>query len=161
MAKPKKQMDEAQELETVLGLSHKTVTVRGEEVRVEEFELEQLPQLLKLVKDLLDDARGASVTESLLMQSGEIGIKLAMLATGKPREWFSKMPLGDGLAVYSAVIAVNQSFFAQTKQFTELIELLGGLFAPVMKAGSGRGSSTLSPAPVIPLNPSGDSSSAN
>lgn len=155
MAKPKKQTDEAGNLETVLGLSFREVTVRGEVVRVEEFEIEQLPQLLALVQGLFDQAKGGAVTGALLSQSGELGIKLAMLATGKPREWFKRLPLGDGLALYSAVIAANESFFGQMNQFTELIELVSGLFRasnpPPQPATSGQGSSPLSLVPDSPL----------
>jgi hypothetical protein len=157
MAKTKKQTEEAENLETVLGLSFREVTVRGEVIRVEEFEIEQLPQLLRLVQGLFDQAKGSAVTSALLSQSGEIGIQLAMLATGKPREWFKRLPLGDGLALYSAVIAANESFFGQMSQFTELIELVSGLFAPVSTT-NGRGSSPLSLVPDSPLPKSEGSS---
>lgn len=163
MAKTKtKQTDEAGQLAKVLGLSFRDVTVRGEVVRVEEFELEQLPQLLALVKGLFEKAKGGDVTGSLLLESGELGITLAMLATGKPREWFKRMPLGDGLALYSAVIAANESFFGQMSQFTELIELVSGLLAPVpTTATNGRDTSPLSEEQVLRLVKSGDSSSAS
>lgn len=152
MAKPKpKQTDEAGQLEKALGLSFRDVTVRGEVVRVEEFEIEQLPQLLSLVKGLFEKAKGGDVTGSLLMESGELGIKLAMLATDKPREWFRKLPLGDGLALYSAIIAANESFFGQMSQFTELIELVSGLLAPITPATSGQSSSLPLSAPDLPL----------
>lgn len=154
MAKTKpKQTDEAGQLEKALGLSFREVTVRGEIVRVEEFEIEQLPQLLALVKGLFEKAKGGDVTGSLLMESGELGIKLAMLATGRPREWFKRMPLGDGLALYSAIIAANESFFGQMSQFTELIELVSGLLAPVLpsSATSGQSSSSPSAAPDLHL----------
>lgn len=144
MAKAKKQTDEAEELSQVLGLSCKTVKVRGEEIEVSEFEIEQLPQLLNLIKELTEKAKGESITDSLLMQSGEIGIRLAMLATGRPREWFHKMPLGDGLALYAAIIEANTSFFAQIDQFTGLVELVAGLLKPMQT--SGRASLELSPA---------------
>ena len=157
MAKTKKQTEEAENLETVLGLSFREVTVRGEVIRVEEFEIEQLPQLLRLVQGLFEQAKGSAVTSALLSQSGEIGIQLAMLATGKPREWFKRLPLGDGLALYSAVIAANESFFGQMSQFTELIELVSGLFAPVSTT-NGRGSSPLSLVPDSPLPKSEGSS---
>lgn len=154
MAKSKKQTQEAENLETVLGLSFREVTVRGEIVRVEEFEIEQLPQLLRLVQGLFEQARGGAVTGTLLSQSGEIGIQLAMLATGKPREWFKKLPLGDGLALYSAVIAANESFFGQMNQFTELIELVSGLFAGT-SATNGQSSSLPSAVPDSPSPTSG------
>ena len=164
MAKPKpKQTDEAGQLEKALGLSFREVTVRGENIRVEEFEIEQLPQLLRLVQGLFEQAKGSAVTGALLSQSGEIGIQLAMLATGKPREWFKRLPLGDGLALYSAVIATNESFFGQMNQFTELIELVSGLFnasqpAPQVPATNGQGSSPLSLVPDSPLPKSEGSS---
>lgn len=162
MAKTKKQVTEAGQLEKVLGLSFRDVTVRGETVRVEEFEIEQLPQLLGLVKGLFEKAKGNDVTGSLLIESGELGIKLAMLATGKPREWFRKMPLGDGLALYSAVISANESFFGQMNQFTELIELVSGLLAPVTaNVANGRDSSRLSEDQVLRLVKSDASSSAS
>lgn len=127
MAKPKQQAEptEAESLATALGLNFKSVTVRGEEVRVEEFEIEQLPQLLNLLKGLMSG--GQAITERLLSQSGEIGIQMAMLATGKPRDWFKRMPLGDGLALYAAVIEVNQSFFTQSENFVSLFQFVNGL----------------------------------
>jgi|SRR5262245_7405543 len=157
MAKTKQKQNEAEELATVLGLLHKRVTVRGEEVTVEEFEIEQLPQLLTMIRDLTAKAQGESITNGLLMQSGEIGIRLAMLATGKPRDWFKKMPLGDGLALYAAIIEVNASFFGQIDQFSSLVALLGG----VMNAGTGRDSSTPSLALVTPSTQSDDSNSVS
>lgn len=153
MAKARKQHTEAEQLEKALGLSFREVTVRGEKTRVEEFEIEQLPQLLGLVKGLFEKARGGDVTGSLLLESGELGIKLAMLATGKPRDWFKRMPLGDGLALYSAIIAANESFFGQMSQFTELIELVSGLLAPALPATatSGQGLSSFSAEPGLTL----------
>lgn len=132
MAKAKAQEiepNEAEELATTLGLNFKTVTVRGEEIRIEEFELEQLPELLTVLKGLMAGAT-TGITDQLLLQSGEIGIRLAMLATGRPRVWFKKLPLGDGLALYAAVIEANPSFFNQSEHFVSLIQLVGGLFAP-------------------------------
>jgi hypothetical protein len=132
MAKTKtKQLDEAEELATALGLLCKEVRVRGELVRVEEFELEQIPQVLAAFRDLMQ--KGATdVNASMLARSGEVGIQLLMLATGKPREWFRspKIPLGDGLAMYAALIEVNKSFFDQAENFTSLVEFLGGMFIP-------------------------------
>lgn len=160
MAKQKRQDNEAESLKTALGLSFRDVTIRGESVRVEEFDIEQLPQLLSMVKGLFEKSKGGDVSGSLLLESGELGIKLAMLATGKPRPWFKRMPLGDGLALYSAVIAANESFFGQMDQFTELIELVSGLFAPMM-ATNGQGSSPVLSAPVLPFVKSGDSSSVS
>jgi hypothetical protein len=151
MAATKQKKNEADALATALGLSSKTVTVRGETVTVEEFEIEQLPLLLGMVKGLIGKAmadktanRDAAqdLTSAMLMESGEVGIQFAMVATGKPREWFKKLPLGDGLALYSAVIGANESFFAQMDQFTELIELVSGLFAPAAKATATSGQST-------------------
>lgn len=153
MAKAKQQeVNQAEELAMVLGLNFKTVMVRGEEVRIEEFELEQLPELMDAMKSLMDKT-GGGITERLLSQSGEIGIRLAMLATGKPREWFRKLPLGDGLALYAAVIEVNQSFFNQSEHFIGLIQLVGGLFAPT--AASGSASSESFSAPGLELVKSG------
>ncbi len=151
MAATKQKKNEADALATALGLSSKTVTIRGEAVTVEEFEIEQLPLLLGLIKGLFERSKGEGVTERLMLESGEIGIQLAMLATGKPREWFKKLPLGDGLALYSAVIGANESFFAQMDQFTELIELVSGLFAPATKATamSGQNTSQLSTEEVL------------
>lgn len=147
-------------MKIALGLSFRDVTIRGEAVRVEEFDIEQLPQLLSMVKGLFEKSKGGDVSGSLLLESGELGIQLAMLATGKPRQWFKKMPLGDGLALYSAVIAANESFFAQMSQFTELIELVSGLFAPMM-ATNGRASSPALSDPVLQFVKSDDSSSAS
>lgn len=146
MAKPKKQIDEAAELSQALGLVHKDVTVRGESVRVEEFELEQLPVVIQVIRDLVGKAGKADVTDAILMQSGEAGIRLAMLATGKDREWFRKMPLGDGLALYAAIIEVNQSFFDQSDQIASLV----GLFAPMIKSANGFASSDSLPATDTP-----------
>jgi hypothetical protein len=150
-ATKQKKTTEAESLAIALGLSSKTVTIRGESITVEEFEIEQLPQLLGLIKGLFEKAKGGDVTGALMMESGEVGIQLAMIATGKPRQWFKKMPLGDGLALYSAVIGANESFFAQMDQFTELIELVSGLFAPAKAVTSGQSSSRLSEEEVLRL----------
>lgn len=133
MAKPKQleivETDEAESLNAALGLAHKIVTVRGESVRVEEFEIAHLPVLLKVVRDLAG-AMGGSVTTDALMRSGESGIEIAMLATGKPREWFNRMPLGDGLALYAAIIEANASFFTHLPDLAGLGQLVQGMLGP-------------------------------
>lgn len=126
---------EVSELEVALGLVFKEITVREgtsreETVRVEEFEMEQIPRLTALVKGLVGMFISDEVSDESLMQSGETGIKFLMLATGKPREWFNKMSLKDGLGLYSALIETNKSFFPQIGKFTDLINLLTDAVAP-------------------------------
>lgn len=143
-AKQKMQtVDEAVALEQALGLAHKDVTVRGEVIRVEEFEIGHLPILIKTVRDLAGGL-SAGVTTDALLRSGETGIQIAMLATGKPREWFNRLPLGDGLALYAAIIEANTSFFTHLPELTDLVQLAGALLPP-MKT-SGPASSASSPA---------------
>ena len=60
MAKQHKH-NEAESLATALGLSFRDVVVRGETVRVEELEIEQLPQLLDLIRGLFEKAKGGSL----------------------------------------------------------------------------------------------------
>jgi len=123
--KPNEDADGAEQLATVLGLSSKEIEIRGEKVLVEEFEILQLPEVLGLLKDITQSAQGGgSVTANLLAQSGEIGIKLGMLATRRPRSFFNRMGLGDGIALMATILEVNKSFFAHQEEFMDLILLI-------------------------------------
>lgn len=144
--------DEADALETALGLAFREVTIRGEVVRVEEFEIAHLPAILKIVRNLSGLVMG-DVTSDALLRSGEAGIELAMLATGRPRKWFTRLPLGDGLALYAAIIEANTSFFTHLPELTGLAQVVTGLLVP---ATSGQDSSASSPATDSPSAKSAD-----
>lgn len=131
---------DAQEIETALGLTSEIVALKAESVTVNEFTLEQLPELLRL----MDEMRQAGKTIATLtnketgqsddyiqddfvhglLQSGDTGIKLLMLATGKDRAWFKRTGIAAAPPLARALFRVNKGFF---DQLSDLITEASGM----------------------------------
>lgn len=147
MAKQKlKEESQAGELATALGLSFVDVKVRqsgtmAETVRVKEFELEQIGELMPIIQKLWARLGGNAPQANDLLTAGEVGIELMMAATHKPREWFKRLPLGDGLALAAGVIVANPSFFEHLADIKELVGFLEGILPGTTKVEAGPSSS--------------------
>lgn len=134
--------DEMKDLTTALGLDYKDVLIRkgSERVRVEEFSIEQIPDVTKLIFKIVETMIGSAgdgdtdemdFLANILAGSGETGLLLLSLSARKPVEHFSRISMTDGIALYSALLEVNQSFFAQAEQikglFKQISTLIGNL----------------------------------
>lgn len=139
MTKPKnavKADEEAGALARVLGLSCVYVTVRGEELAIEEFELADLPALTSIIKRAYQAAGTQTLDAATMQSAGEIGIELCMLATKKDRAFFDRMPLGDAMGIFAAIFEVNESFFTHLPGFLGVAQGAVGLLTTATK-GSG------------------------
>jgi hypothetical protein len=90
----------------------KDITVGSEIITIKPFKLGQYPKVLKIIADMAPviSASQGSILTMITAASEEI-ISLAMISTGKPRSWFDQVEGDEGLAMLTAVIEENWSFF--------------------------------------------------
>lgn len=161
---------DAAELETVLGVTAKTLEIRGQTITVREFTLEQLPQILRLIAKIrkagrqivtwTDPDSGASVPLekddfiTAALEHGEEVVELIHLATANEIR-LRKMQIGvtDTFALLGAIFEVNASFFDLTRNAEA-----GGILASLLTGSqpqNGQSSSASSPDPATASTTSG------
>lgn len=115
-------MSSTTELE-VLFPTGKEVTVAGEVLRITPFKAGQLPRVFKAVDPISAyiyqaftnniEGNAATVITSIMAQGGDNVLELASIGARKPRAWVDDLELDELIAVVSAVLEVNVSFFVQ------------------------------------------------
>lgn len=130
---------------TQVELRTETIEIAGEQITVSEFTLGQLPQVLGVIDEMrqagkftinLANKETGQSDEYIqsdfvhgLLQSGEIGIKLLTLATGKEQDWLKQIGLAMLPKLARAIFNVNQGIFQEfgglIAEMQSMVSILG------------------------------------
>ncbi len=119
-----KEPEQIEKFYDAFGLRYEDVTVRKgsareTQIRIQEFSIEHIGELTKVISVLMD-MLGGGFKPAALAQSGELGIKLLRLSTGLEEKDFHRIGMADTIELFATLIKVNESFFAQIPRLGEL-----------------------------------------
>lgn len=125
------------------------IVVGGEPLTIKPYTARQWPKVLGIfqkLRPMLAEGDGQSLDILAIFAAGADDLYMALgIAAHKPLEWFDEIPMDDAIKLFSLVLEINQTFFAEriAPMLPDLLARFG--LQPVKVEDGAEGSPSSSP----------------